>query len=94
MTYYNLPPGDYSVSIKAQAVKLGQPLEVAIAERNFTITKPGNTICIECQCCVIKLLPLLQILNLEVKVKNYMIKMVTACVCVCLCVFLCDGTCV
>ena len=44
MTYYNLPPGDYSVSVKAQAVKLGRPLDVAIADRNFTITNPGNNV--------------------------------------------------
>ena len=105
MTYYNLPPGDYSVSIKAQAVKLGRPLEVAIAERNFTITKPGNTICIECQ-HLIKLLPS-QILKhgvysytliLKVKVKNYIInlKMITvfACVCVYLCAHVCVCACV
>jgi len=40
-TYYNLPLGDHTISIKAQAVKLGLPLDPAIADRNFTIVTPG-----------------------------------------------------
>lgn len=44
ITYYNLSPGDHTASVKAQAIKLGQPLEVAVAKRNFTIVPPGNSI--------------------------------------------------
>lgn len=49
MTYHNLSPGDHAISIKAQAIKLGQPLEAAIAERNFTIVNPGKNVYIEYQ---------------------------------------------
>ena len=50
-TYYNLPLGVHTISIKAQAVKLGLPLDPAIANRNFTIVTPGTTVY-----CAVKIL--------------------------------------